>query len=211
MEIREIKIGVRPSLLALKQAQEAMSVLKKIYPGATFEVCKIHTPGDRDKATPLSEVDVQDFFTRDIDEALLAGRIDVAVHSSKDLSDVLADGLELLYETSPLSPYDALVSKNRLKLKDLPPASRIGLSSLRRSSGIKRLRPDLKIVDIRGNIKERLALIDKGVIDALVVAHAALIRLKLEHRISEIFSLDIFNTHPKQGCLAIVARERMMQ
>jgi len=184
-----------------------MPVLEKIYPGATFEVRKIDTPGDRDKVTPLFEVDGSDFFTRDIDEALMNGSIDVAVHSAKDLPDALADGLELLFETDPLSPYDALVSKNRLKLKDLPPVSRIGLSSLRRSSGIKYLRPDLKIVDIRGNIEERLALIDKGAIDALVVAHAALLRLGLEEKIAEVFSADIFSVHPKQGRLAIVRKK----
>ncbi len=208
MEVGRVRIGVRPSLLALKQALEVRPVLEKIYPGATFEVLKIETPGDRDKVTPLTFVDGSDFFTRDIDEALLTGRIDIAVHSAKDLPDVLADGLELLFETPTLSPYDAFVSRNKQRLKDLPPVSRVGLSSLRRSLGIKRLRPDLKIIDIRGDIDKRLELIDKGVIDALIVAHAALLRLGLEEKIAEVFGVDIFSVHPRQGRLAIVRAKR---
>jgi hydroxymethylbilane synthase len=209
VEIRAIKIGVRPSLLALKQAQEAIGLLEKIYPGATFEILKIDTPGDRDKATPLTFVDGSDFFTRDIDEALLAGRVDAAVHSSKDLPEVLPKGLEVLFETESISRFDALVSKGHNKFTELTSGSRIGASSLRRKKEVKGLRPDLEIVDARGTIVERLSLVDSGKIDALIVAHAALIRLKLEHRISEIFPLNIFKTHPKQGCLSIVARKSL--
>lgn len=182
--------------------------MEKIYPGAEFEVCKIYTPGDRDKVIPLSEVDGSDFFTKDIDEALLKGKIDIAVHSSKDLPLVLQKGLKVLFETGSISRFDALVSKEGHKLAELALGSRIGSSSLRRKKEIKGLRPDLKIVDVRGTIEERLSLIDSGKIGALIVAHAALIRLKLEHRITEIFPLDIFNTHPKQGCLAIVTRSK---
>jgi len=208
VQIRAVKIGVRPSLLALKQAQEAIGLLKKIYPKAAFEVCKIGTPGDRDKVTPLSEVDGSDFFTRDIDEALLNGKIDIAVHSSKDLPLALPNGLKVMFETESISRFDALVSKGGHKLAELALGSRIGSSSLRRKKEINGLRPDLEIVDARGTIVERLSLIDSGKIDALIVAHAALIRLKLEHRIAEIFPLGIFNTHPKQGCLAIVTRSK---
>ena len=207
MQIRAIKIGIRPSLLALKQAQEAIGLLEKEYPGATFEILKIDTPGDRDKATPLSEVDGSDFFTRDIDEALLAGKVDVAVHSSKDLPEILPQGLKILFETESISRFDVLVSKGAHKFTELALSSRIGASSLRRKKEVKGLRPDLEIVDARGTIEERLSLVDSGKIDALIVAHSALIRLELEHRVSEIFPLDIFNTHPKQGCLSIVARE----
>jgi len=208
VEIRTVRIGVRPSLLALKQVQEARPILEKIYPGAEFEACKIYTPGDRDKVTPISEVDGSDFFTRDIDEALLNGKIDVAVHSSKDLPLALPKGLKVLFETESISRFDALVSNEGYKLAELVSGSRIGASSLRRKKEIKGLRPDLEIVDARGTIEERLNLVDSGKIDALIVAHAALIRLKLEHRIAEIFPLDIFCTHPKQGCLAIVTRSK---
>jgi len=172
-------------------------------------VRKINTPGDRDKKTSLSGVEDSDFFTRDIDEALLKAEIDMAVHSSKDLPEALLQGLKVLFETESISRFDALVSKGNHKFAELALGSRVGASSLRRKTELKRLRPDLEIVDVRGTIEERLSLVDLGKIDALIVAHAALIRLKLEHRISEIFPLHIFKTHPKQGSLSILTRKAL--
>ena len=219
-----LRIGTRPSSLALKQAEE----IKKIFSGlpaarlasfrgrsgrrgpaggGEFKVIPILTMGDKDKITPLDKVEIPDFFTREIDNALLSGEIDLAVHSSKDLAERLTDGLAVIFETESLSPYDALVSRENLKLKELLQGSRIGVSSQRRKEQIRRLRTDLTMVDIRGNIKERVCLIDEGKVDAVVVAHAALIRLGLEARLAEVFSLDFFPTHPKQGKLAVVSRE----
>jgi len=186
-----------------------LPVLKGLYRDARFVVRVITTTGDKDRATPLSEVEGSDFFTREIDEALLSGDVDVAVHSAKDLPKALPVGLEVLVQTHALSPFDALVSRADLKLAQLPAGSRIGTSSSRRKAEISSLRPDLVLVDIRGNIGERIGLVDSGFIDALVVAHAALIRLGLEHRASEVFPLDVFATHPKQGSLAIVGRKRL--
>jgi len=197
-----LKIGIRPSSLAQAQAEE----IKKIFPGLGFEVISIYTTGDKDKITPLDKVEDADFFTREIDNALLAGEIDIAVHSSKDLADILPTGLAVIFETESLSPYDALVSRDNLKLKDLARDTRVGVSSQRRKELLKNLRGDLLLTDIRGNIEERLALIDKRKIDALVVAYAALIRLGLEEKAAEIFSLDVFPVHPKQGRLALVVR-----
>jgi hydroxymethylbilane synthase len=197
-----LRLGTRASPLALKQAQE----IKKIFPALSFEIIPILTLGDKDKTTPLDKVEADDFFTREIDAALLKGQIDIAVHSSKDLAATLTQGLALVVETESISPYDALISRNNLKLKALAQGSRIGLSSQRRKERLARLRPDLIMVDIRGNIGERLGLIDKGKIDALIVAQAALIRLGLEDKIAEIFPLNVFNTHPKQGSLSLVAR-----
>lgn len=205
----EIKIGIRPSPLARKQAFEALPVLKGLYRDARFVLRVITTTGDKDRATPLSEVEGSDFFTREIDEALLNGDIDVAVHSAKDVPEVLAAGLEVLAQTAALSPFDALVSRGNLKLALLPPASRVGTSSSRRKQELLVLRPDLTLVDIRGNIGERIGLVDSGSIDALVVAHAALIRLGLEYRVAEVFPLDIFQAHSHQGRLAIVGRKRL--
>ncbi len=202
----EIRIGVRPSPLAVRQVEEVLEFLKGMYPEATFVVQTIFTRGDKDKTTPLSEVKEADFFTREIDEALLRGDIDVAVHSSKDLPIVLPQGLKVLFETESISRFDALVSKGNHKLTELALGSRIGVSSQRRRNDLKVLRDDLKIVDVRGNIEERLALIDVGKIDALILAHAALIRLGLEEKIAEVFPLDIFRTHPKQGSLSLVAQ-----
>lgn len=198
-----MKVGTRPSPLAIRQLDE----IREIFPRVNFEVVIIPTLGDKDKITPLAEVATADFFTREIDQALLAGKIDVALHSSKDLPEKLSDGLKVVLETKSISPWDALVSKNRLKLNQLLYAGKVGASSQRRKEQIRALRPDLILVDVRGNIGERLALIDAGKIEALVVAHAALIRLGFEHLISEVFSGDNFITSPKQGCLALVTRE----
>ena len=202
-----LRVGTRPSPLAIKQADE----LKRIFPWVNFEVVIISTLGDKDKITPLTGVEGSDFFTREIDQALLEGEIDVALHSSKDLPDKLSGGLRVVLETKSISQFDALVSKGRLKLKDLPYASKVGTSSQRRKEQIRALRQDLEFVDVRGNIGERLGLIDAGKIDALVVAHAALIRLGLEHMISEVFREGIFTVHPKQGSLALVTREDKWQ
>lgn len=203
----EIRIGTRPSPLALKQVEEAVAILGKIYPGASYAIHKIFTAGDKDRVTPISEVEGSDFFTRELDESLLAGHIDFAVHSSKDLPDILPEGLIVAVETDSISRYDALVSKGNIKFAGLPAGRRIGASSSRRKSEIAALRKDLNIVNVRGNIEERIALVDLGKVDALVVAEAALIRLGLEHRSSEILPLELFKTHPKQGSISLVVRE----
>lgn len=202
-----LRVGTRPSPLAIKQVDE----LKRMFPWVNFEVVIISTLGDKDKITPLTGMEGSDFFTREIDQALLEGQIDVALHSSKDLPDKLSGGLRVVLETESISQFDALVSKGGFKLSELPHASRVGTSSQRRKEQIRVLRQDLEFVDVRGNIGERLGLIDAGKIDALVVAHAAIIRLELEHMISEVFSGNDFIVHPKQGSLALVAREDKWQ
>ncbi len=199
-----LKLGTRPSPLALRQVEE----IKSLFPQLNFEVLRINTQGDKDKVIALSQVEGSDFFTREIDAALLSGAIDLGLHSAKDLPTALPEGLAVLFETPSISPYDALVSKGKLKLKNLAQGARVGTSSQRRKFELYTLRKDLISVEVRGNIQERLSLIDKGKIDALIVAHAALIRLGLEEEIAEIFSLDVFNTHPKQGSLSLVARSR---
>ena len=201
-----LKVGSRTSPLALKQVKEIQGLM----PSVQLVVMPIETQGDKDKVTPLSEVDNSDFFTREIDQALLRGDIDIAIHSSKDLPDVLPEGLRIIFETKSLSPFDVLIAKGNLKLKDLPLGSRIGVSSLRRKGQVLSFRKDLRIVDIRGNIQERLNLIDENKIDALIVAHAALIRLGLEDKITEILNPIEFPTHPKQGKLAIVVDTRRL-
>jgi len=200
-------IGIRPSPLAIKQAEEAAAILKTLCPGSEFSIKKIFTSGDKDKTTPLSEVQSQDFFTKEIDDALLAKEIDAAVHSSKDLPDILPDGLFIAWQTEPISRHDALVSRGNIKFYELPNFSRIGASSRRRKEEVAALRRDLEIVDVRGNIEERIALVDEGRIDALIVAHAALIRLGLENRIAQLLPLDMFATDPRQGSLSIVMRK----
>jgi len=193
--------------LALRQVEE----VRRLFPHVAFEVKTYRTLGDRDRVTPLSDVEGTDFFTREIDEALLRGEIDIALHSSKDFPEVVPCGLNVILETAPLSKNDCLVAKNNFLLKDLPPKSRIGTSSRRRKEQIRFMRPDLTVVDIRGNIEERLTLLDSGKLDALIVAHAALIRLGLEGRVSEVFHLKDFPTHPKQGRLSLAINKERWQ
>jgi len=185
--------------------------IKALYPRVNFETHVFLTQGDKDKITSISEVDGSDFFTKEIDDALLRGEIDLAVHSSKDLPDILSEGLAVLLETESICPYDALVSKDKRKFAQLPSGLRIGTSSLRRKSTVRLLRPDLRVIDIRGNIGERLALIGSRKIDALIVAFAALIRLGRKELISEVFPLEVFKTHPKQGSLSLMVRHDRWQ
>jgi len=223
---RTYRIGTRASPLALKQVEEALVMLRRFYPGMRSKVIGIDTYGDKDKATPISEIEGTDFFTHEIDEMLLKGEIDFAIHSAKDLPDELRNGLFIAAMTKSIDPYDALVSKSGLTLDKLPESARIGTSSLRRKAQLKEYRKDFEIVGIRGNIEERLMLLNKQRttnddqrksraksrderrnIDAIVIAACGLIRLGLSHRITQRIPLEILRPHPLQGSLAIITRE----
>jgi len=171
-----------------------------------FEVKTYDTSGDRDKITPISKIEGGDFFTDTIEKALLNGKIDVAIHSAKDLPDVI-DELVVCALTKSIDPYDVLISKRNLKLDELPYGAKIGTSSLRRKEQLKKFRCDLQIVDIRGNIEERLGKLDRSDLDGIVIAAVGLIRLGLEHRITQRIPLEILKPHPLQGALAVEVRE----
>lgn len=200
--VKTMKVGTRSSRLALRQVEE----IARLATFARFEIVTIETTGDRDKITPLSKMEGKDFFTREIEKALLAGRIDAAVHSAKDLETAMPIGLAIAAITASVSPYECLVSRDRKVLKDLPCAVRIGTSSRKRREALLKYRDDLIVKDIRGDIDERLAQLDRGDFDAIIVAHAALIRLGLEERISEIIPETIVEPHPLQGALAVQVR-----
>jgi hydroxymethylbilane synthase len=200
------KVGTRTSSLALRQVEEVLEALRKFYPEFKARIVGIDTYGDKDRVTPISEVEGSDFFTKEIDEALLSGQIDFAVHSAKDLPDKLRDGLTVVAMTGSIDPYDALVSKTNFTLDRLPIAARIGTSSLRRKQQLKRYRNDFEIVDIRGNIEERLQKLDNSNLEGIVIAACGLVRLGLEKRITERIPFDIIKPHPLQGALAIVTR-----
>jgi len=201
--VRILKVGTRSSRLALRQVEE----IECLVPFVRFEIILIDTIGDRDKITPLSKIKGKDFFTRDIEEALLTGRIDVAIHSAKDLEEIMPEGLTIACMTVSISSHECLVSRNGKSLRDLPPLSRIGTSSQKRKEAILKYRNDLVVKDIRGNIDERLAQLDRGDFDAIIVAHAALVRLGLEDRISQVIPETIIEPHPLQGALAVQVRE----
>lgn len=201
------RIGTRRSPLALKQVEEALNLLRRFYPDIKTEIIGIDTYGDKDKLTPISYIEGTDFFTREIDNALLRGEIDLAVHSAKDLPDEIPQGLYIAAITRPIDPHDALVSKNKLKFSQLPRGAKIAVSSQRRKTQLKAYRNDFNIIDIRGNIQERLNILDDSDLDAIILASCAMLRLGLEVRITEKIPFEILKPHPLQGSLAILARK----
>lgn len=201
------RVGTRTSPLALRQVDEIINHLRNHYPDIEIRIIGIDTYGDKDKETPISDIEGTDFFTREIDDALLKGEIDFAVHSAKDLPDEIAKGLVVSAITKSVDPDDALVSKNNLGIDELKEEARIGASSKRRKTQLIAYRNDFQIVDIRGNIHERLDKLEKDNLDAIVVAACALKRLGLEHKISQRLPHNILKPHPLQGSLAIVVRE----
>lgn len=195
----KVRLICRNSRLSLVQAEEVRSFLPEI----DFIINAIASFGDKNKQIPLEHCNISDFFTRELDEALLKNEADIAVHSAKDLPYPIPSGLEVIALTKGKDSSDSLVSRDNLRLSRLPANPRIGTSSVLRAESIKQIRPDARIVSIRGTIEERIALIDKGIVDAVVIATCALQRLNLDSEISEILP---FETHPLQGHLAVVAR-----
>ena len=205
------RIGTRTSPLALKQVQEVLGILRKFCPDIETEIVGINTYGDKDRVTPISKVEGSNFFTKEIDEALLKGDIDFAVHSAKDLPDDLRDGLTVAAVTKSIDPDDVLVSKSGLELDTFPYGTKIGTSSLRRKQQLEKYRDDFRIVDIRGSIEERLEKLDNGEIEAIVIAAIGLERLGLENRITQRIPFEIIKPHPLQGSLAIVVKAKDSQ
>ncbi|MDR2963432.1 MAG: uroporphyrinogen-III C-methyltransferase [Bacteroidales bacterium] len=197
---QHIIVAARASALSLVQVQEVFSAL----PTVDYELLKMASFGDKNKHIPLlNNCVADDFFTRELDHALLYGSADVAIHSAKDVPYPLPAGLELLALTAAADQSDSLVSRHNLTLETLPAGAKIGTSSAQRKAEVLALRPDLEIVPIRGTIEERIAQVDSGEVDALIVATCALFRLGLEHRIAQILPCK---THSLQGNLAVVGR-----
>jgi len=204
---RRIRIASRGSLLARAQVREVGDYLTTLFGEPVLDVVAMETPGDRDRKTPLLSVTQDDFFTRDLDQALLRGEVDLTVHSAKDLPARVPEGLCVAAVTPTLAPWECLVSREGVSLESLSPGARVGTSSERRRSRLLELRPDLCEADIRGNVPDRLAQLDRGEFDALLLAAVGLVRLGLEGRISEVFSLERFPWSPGQGSLALMIRE----
>jgi hydroxymethylbilane synthase len=207
MHKRTIRIGTRTSPLALKQVEEVVGMLREFHPETGVEIIGIETYGDRDKNTPISAIEGTDFFTREIEDKLLRGEIDCAVHSAKDLPDAIPSGLFIAAITRCLDPYDALISKEKRTIEELPLGAKIGMSSERRKTQIKRYRKDFTLVDIRGTIGERLKKLDETDLNAIVIAACGLMRLGLEERITQRIAFEILQPHPLQGALAVEVRE----
>jgi hydroxymethylbilane synthase len=203
-----LKIGTRGSPLALAQAHETQARLMAAHgmPAEMFEVVVISTSGDRIQDRPLSEAGGKGLFTKEIEEALFERRIDIAVHSSKDMPTTLPDGLELSAFLPREDARDAFVGKAARTIADLPQGAKVGSSSLRRQALIRRTRPDLDVVMFRGNVQTRLRKLDEGVANGTILAYAGLKRLGLDHVITDLMPLDIFPPAPGQGAICIESR-----
>lgn len=199
-----LKVGARSSPLSQAQTKEVLLAIQQVQPDVQFEMVYLTTVGDKDQKTSLRTLDKTDFFTKEIDEALLRGECRIGIHSAKDLPDPLAKGLELICLTKGVDPADALVMREGESLSTLRPGAVVATSSYRREEAAKKLREDLTFIDLRGTIGQRLAKLDHGEADGVIVAEAALIRLGLTH-LNRVFLPG--ETTPGQGQLAIVARE----
>ena len=203
--MKRLRLGTRGSLLALTQSRGVATLLERSHPGLTVEIVEIRTSGDRIQDVPLGPHLGQAFFTKEIEDALLDGRVDLAVHSCKDLATVLPDGLILGALPTREDPRDAWVSTGP-GLHQLAAGSRVGTSSVRRQRFLAAARPDLEIVDLRGNVPTRLGAIDEGRCDAVILAVAGLRRLGLGDRITEVVDPAVMLPAAAQGALAVEVR-----
>ena len=203
---RHLRVGTRSSRLALWQTDHVVERLERAWPGLVVEPVTMSTVGDRDTTRPLSRIGDKGLFTRDLEDGLRDGAIDLAVHSLKDLPTEPPPGLRVGAILAREDSRDALVAPAGVRLAALPPGARIGTSSLRRQAQIAALRPDLRIVDLRGNVPTRVEKVRSREIDAAVLALAGLRRLNLESDVAEIFDADRLIPAPGQGAVAVQIR-----
>ena len=202
-----IRIGTRGSRLALAQTNTIAGMLRAAHPGAVVEIIEIVTAGDRDQTSALSSGEGIGWFTSALQVALQRGEVDVAVHSYKDLPTKRPEGLVIAAVPLREDPRDALASRDgRSDFHALPAGARVGTSSARRTAQLAAIRPDIEIAPIRGNVDTRLAKLDAGEYDAVVLALAGLKRLGLDGRATHIFGFEELVPAPAQGVLAIECR-----
>lgn len=202
---KHIIIGARGSRLAEIQARSVLTRLANIYPDVEFSLTKIATKGDQQKTTPLGRISGYGVFVKELQEALLDGRIDLAVHSLKDMPTQIPHQLHLAAVTERLDPRDALVSRGG-RLNELAPNSVVGTGSPRRAAQLLAYRSDLRVQGIRGNIDTRLRKVSSGEVDGIIVAAAAMIRLGWEDRITEYLPVAYFLPQAGQGTLGLEIR-----
>ncbi len=201
-----LTIGTRGSKLALWQAQWVRSLLRQAHPQLTVDLQIIKTRGDKILDVPLAKVGGKGLFVKEIEQALLSGRIDLAVHSMKDMPAEIPEGLQITAVPRRESPHDVLISGTGLRLDELPEGAGVGTSSLRRSAQLLARRPDLRIVPLRGNLDTRLGKLDEGRMDAIVLAAAGVRRLGLAARITEVLDETVMLPAVGQGALCIETR-----
>lgn len=207
MESRKIKIGSRGSPLALWQANWIKDQLESRNPDIPVEIVIIKTSGDKIQDVPLAKIGGKGLFVKELEEALLRKDVDFAVHSMKDMPIKFPFALCIASVTKRENPFDALISRNNIKLNDLPKGAKIGTGSLRRASQLLHYRPDLNLIPLRGNIETRIKKLETEGLDAIILATAGLIRLGWGDKISEIISPEILLPAMGQGAVGIEARK----
>ncbi|MBA4732196.1 MAG: hydroxymethylbilane synthase [Candidatus Pseudothioglobus sp.] len=198
-----LKIATRKSPLALWQAEFVKSKLETIYPDLKVELVKMTTQGDQILNSPLSKIGGKSLFIKELEVGIMEGRADIAVHSMKDVPYELPQGFEIGAILERESPFDAFVSNDFNSIQDLPVGARLGSCSLRRIVQVKALRPDLEILDLRGNVNTRLKKLDDGEYDAIILACSGLARLGFDNRIKQDLSPDDSLPAVGQGALGI--------
>lgn len=207
MESRKIKIGSRGSPLALWQANWIKDQLESRNPDIPVEIVIIKTSGDKIQDVPLAKIGGKGLFVKELEEALLRKDVDFAVHSMKDMPIKFPFALCIASVTKRENPFDALISRNNIKLNDLPKGAKIGTGSLRRASQLLHYRPDLNLIPLRGNVETRIKKLETEGLDAIILATAGLIRLGWGDKISEIISPEILLPAMGQGAVGIEARK----
>jgi len=206
LEKNRIVIGTRSSKLALWQADYVADSLRREYPELQVEKKLMTTKGDRILDAPLAKIGGKGLFTKELETAMLAGEIDIAVHSLKDMPTEVPEGLVISAITKRLDAGDALVSGKFRSLEELPVGAKVGTSSLRRKAQLLHVRPDLNIQDLRGNVNTRLRKLEEEHFDAIVLAVAGLKRLGFADRITEVLPKELLLPAVGQGALAIETR-----
>ncbi len=202
----KLKVGTRGSKLALKQVEIVLEQLKKIDSSLEFDIVKIKTTGDKIRDVPLAKIGGKGLFVKEIDKAVLDGKVDFAVHSLKDIPYEMTKGLELIAIPKREDPVDVLISRDGKKLRELPKGSIIGTSSIRRKAMILNFRNDLIVKDLRGNVDTRLRKLFSGMYDAIILAKAGIKRMGFERYITEELNPEVFPHAIGQGAIAVVCR-----
>lgn len=204
-----IRIGTRDSLLALWQAEWVKAQLTQIYPEHEFQLVSMKTKGDKILDVPLAKIGDKGLFTKELENGLLRGEIDFAVHSLKDLPTILPEGLSIGAICEREEPRDVFLSKDGTRLEDLPSGSLIGTSSLRRKAQLQHFRADLHFADLRGNLQTRWRKLEESEMAGIVLAYAGVKRLGWEERITQLIPENIMLSAVGQGSIAIeISTER---
>jgi hydroxymethylbilane synthase len=206
--MKTLKIATRQSPLALWQAEHIRARLEAMHADLTVELVTFVTQGDKILDTPLAKIGGKGLFVKELEAALMDGRADLAVHSMKDVPMALPEGLSLAVICEREDPLDAFVSNHYASFADLPQGAKVGTSSLRRKCQILKARPDLEIIDLRGNVGTRLSKLDDGQYDAIILASAGLRRLGLAERIRHTIQPDVSLPAVGQGALGLECRSQ---